>query len=111
MRPKHECLPFGGPHRHGIHYSTRTPRKAPDRAKITQEKKIAPEPIRPSDISTLIDTRKRGERARRGEPRQKEIAPPTHLGKRSDKKRDTTRIARVGAPCQSTSKNTTTSPA
>lgn len=44
MRPRHECLPFGGPHRHGIHYSTRTPGKSPNRAKIPQRKKIRADP-------------------------------------------------------------------
>lgn len=57
---------FGGPHRHGINYSTRTERKSPDRAKITQEKKVAPEPTRPPDISPPPDMNKRGEEARRG---------------------------------------------
>lgn len=56
MRPRHECLPFGGPHRHGIHYSTRTTGKAPDRAKIPQIKKISSSTKSP-DISTIIDTR------------------------------------------------------
>lgn len=40
MGARHECLPFGGPHRHGIHYSTRPPGKAPDFTKIPQEKII-----------------------------------------------------------------------
>lgn len=56
MRPRHECLPFGGPHRHGIHYSTRTVRKTADRAKIPQRKKISSSTKSP-DISTIIDTR------------------------------------------------------
>lgn len=56
MRPRHECLPFGGPHRHGIHYSTSTPRKAPDRAKIPQEKKISSS-TKSLGISPLPDTK------------------------------------------------------
>ena len=41
MGPRHECLPFGGPHRHGIHYITSTVRKTADCAKIPQEQKKA----------------------------------------------------------------------
>lgn len=63
MGPRHECLPFGGPHRHGIHYSTRTPRKAPDRAKTSQIKKISSSTKSP-DISTIIDTRNGGGKKR-----------------------------------------------
>lgn len=66
---------FGGHHRHGINYSTSTTRKAPDRAKITQEK-IAPEPASTSDISPPPDTRngesKQNEASGRSDSRQDE---------------------------------------
>lgn len=61
MRPRHECLPFGGPHRHGIHYSTSTTREAPDRAKIPQEK-IASTPTKPPDIAPPPDKKNRANR-------------------------------------------------
>ena len=77
MGPRHECLPFGGPHRHGIHYSASTSGKAPDRAKIPQIKKISSS-TKSSDISTLIDTRngagKQGEANGRSESGQDEMS-------------------------------------
>lgn len=68
MRPRHECLPFGGPHRHGINYTTRTVRKAPDRAKIPQEKKYPYRLNRPT--SQRLSTRGTGrqESRKKGTP-------------------------------------------
>ena len=98
MRPRHECLPFGGPHRHGIHYSTSTPGKSPDRAKIPQEK--APEPTSPLDISPPPDTMDGAMKHMTNRATAKRNRPAYSLSKRSDKKRETMRMTRAGASCQ-----------
>ena len=53
---------FGGPHRHGINYSTHTVRKTADCAKIPQEKKIARANITARHLPVPRHER-RGERA------------------------------------------------